>query len=88
MDEDLVQTMHKLYAQKNYIKSLGNSKIIVQIGDNTLQFEELSFRKLRTDENKAEIEYLLELFRKAEHDEYVIAAYHDGKIIGNLTKLV
>ena len=85
MDDDLANTLHKLFAQEHNIKkNMTNSNFIVQYESNTMQLSEDSFLKLarsiRYDTSK-----ILEQFYNLAEDEYIIVAYHDGKMIATKT---
>ena len=86
MSDDLFNTFAKLLVQEEEIKQLGNSKIILQSGDMISQFSEESFRTL-ADNVQYDAKHLLCQFKDLKKNEYIVAAYHDGKLLGTRLKL-
>ena len=81
MNEELVSTIHKLLNNKDEIKTMGNSSIILQHKDSKMRIEEHELKNLST--NKLEIERILTQFNTRRDNEYVIVAYDEGNIVGS-----
>lgn len=81
MNEELLETMFKLLNNKEKIKKLDNNKIILQYANETIYVTERELIKL--SKNREEIQCIIQEFNSKKDDEYMLVAYHDGKIIGH-----
>ena len=80
MDDELIDTMTKLLNHdREKIKSLGNSNIILQYNNSICQIT--CDALLKIVDNK-ETQRLCMEFSECTTNDYILAAYHDGNVIG------
>ena len=85
MNDELTEALRKLIAQQNTIKqNMSNSTFILQYESNTIQLSEDSFLKL-AQSIRYDTSIVMKEFKTLAEDEYIIAAYHDGKMIATKT---
>lgn len=86
MNESLVSNMVSLYnISSTKLKKYDSSKFIVQSKNDTCQADEKSLPDLTDDAD--EVARCITMMHTKSVDEYVLVAYHDGKIFGCTRKL-
>ena len=83
--EELLETMYKLYDNLENIKQMDNSFIIVQHKNNTMSLDKETFLNLVNNEESIQLANRLD---KLGSNDYIIVAYDEGCIIGNVTKII
>ena len=83
--DELLETMYKLYDNLDKIKQMDNSFIIVQHKNNTMSMDKETFLKLVNNEESIQLANRLDNLGS---NDYIIVAYDEGCIIGNVTKII
>lgn len=83
--EELLETMYKLYDNLENIKQMDNSFIIVQHKNNTMSLDKETFLNLVNNEESIQLANRLDNLGS---NDYIIVAYDEGCIIGNVTKII
>tara|TARA_A100001011_G_C13801348_1_gene631146 strand:- start:147 stop:407 length:261 start_codon:yes stop_codon:yes gene_type:complete len=83
MTDELVNTLYKLYDRLATIKCT-NDHIIVQYGNETVPMKRNVFSRLVDNEKLRD---LLKQYETLNDDEYIIAAYYEGDIVGCKTRI-
>ena len=82
--DELIATLYKVYDNLENIKHMDNSSIIVQYGNTTIPMNKETFLKLVNSEESIRLANKLNSLGQ---NEYILVAYFDGCILGNVTKI-
>lgn len=86
MDQELIDSFGNISKiPDTKMKQFSNSNFIVQYLNTTLEMGPTEFKKLVN--NDSEFNNLNRLLESLEENEYVIAAYFDGKVVGAKKKI-
>lgn len=88
VDDELLNTLQRIFEQKGAIRQMKSDEFVVQTGACLMQMSKTAFCKLCEDirAEPSSVESLLNQFEAKDPGEYIVVAYHEGKILGTKMK--